>query len=125
MRYIKRHRTGLAQKWRVDSLYGEDDDPMSGVSNLFDIGLVFIVGLVLVLFGAYKLQDMLEVASSVSIEAPKGKDQSLERMLEQGKMIKNLKITQEKLKGRGERLGVAYRLRDGSMVYVPESGSGE
>ncbi len=30
------------------------------------------------------------------------------------------KVSKEKVQGKGERLGVAYKLNDGSMVYVPE-----
>ena len=36
------------------------------------------------------------------------------------KKIKALKVSKEKAEGRGERLGTAYRLEDGTMVYVPE-----
>ncbi|MDL1961347.1 MAG: DUF2149 domain-containing protein, partial [Deltaproteobacteria bacterium] len=31
---------------------------MTGVANLFDIGLVFIVGLIVALFATYHLQDL-------------------------------------------------------------------
>jgi len=31
-----------------------------------------------------------------------------------------MKVTREQAAGRGLRLGTAYRLEDGSMVYVPE-----
>jgi hypothetical protein len=44
-----------------------DDDPMTGVANLFDIGLVFIVGLLLTLFSAYRLQDLFDRNSEMTI----------------------------------------------------------
>ncbi len=34
-----------------------DDDPLSGVANLFDLGLVFIVSLLLALLSVYHLTD--------------------------------------------------------------------
>jgi len=37
-----------------------------------------------------------------------------------GHQIKAVKVSFDKAQGRGERLGIACRLQDGSMVYVPE-----
>ena len=37
-----------------------------------------------------------------------------------GRKIKAVKITPEQAAGRGTRLGTAYKLEDGSVVYVPE-----
>ncbi len=31
-----------------------------------------------------------------------------------------MKVSKTKATGKGERLGIAYRLENGSMVYVPE-----
>ena len=36
------------------------------------------------------------------------------------KEIKAVKVTKQQAEGRGQRLGIAYRLEDGTMVYVPE-----
>jgi len=44
----------------------------------------------------------------------------MEIITKKGKKIKALKVTKEKALGRGERLGIAYRLEDGTMIYVPE-----
>ena len=96
-----------------------DNDPLSGVANLFDIGLVFIVGLIITLFTAYHLQDLFNEKSELTI-TKKGKDGQMEIITKKGKTIKAIKVTKEKIKGRGERLGIAYRLEDGSMIYVPE-----
>ena len=40
-------------------------------------------------------------------------------MTKKGKEIKVSKVTDQKLAGRGERLGTAYKLPDGKVVYVP------
>ncbi|MDZ7664143.1 MAG: DUF2149 domain-containing protein [Desulfotignum sp.] len=42
-------------------------DPLHGVANLFDLGLVFIVGLMLALFGAFHLEDLLNPDASLTI----------------------------------------------------------
>ncbi len=97
-----------------------DNDPLTGVANLFDLGLVFIVGLLLALFGAYHLEDLLKEDSQVTI-TKQSADGDMEIIIKKGKKIEAMKVTQSKAKGRGRRLGTAYRLENGTMVYVPES----
>jgi len=96
-----------------------DNDPLSGVANLFDVGLVFIVGLIITLFTAYHLQDLFSEKSELTI-MKKSENGQMEIITKKGKKIKAIKVTKEKALGRGIRLGTAYRLEDGSMVYVPE-----
>jgi hypothetical protein len=96
-----------------------ENDPMSGVANLFDIGLVFIVGLIVTLFTAYHLQDLFSEKSEITL-LKKSKDQEMEIITKKGKKIKAVKVSKQKAEGRGERLGVAYKLENGSMVYVPD-----
>jgi hypothetical protein len=112
MRYFKKRRS------HTDS-EPHDNDPLSGVANLFDIGLVFIVGLIITLFTAYHLQELFSEKSEITI-MKKSKNEELEIITKKGKRIEAVKITKKKAEGRGERLGVAYRLEDGSMVYVPD-----
>ncbi|MBW2119584.1 MAG: DUF2149 domain-containing protein, partial [Deltaproteobacteria bacterium] len=50
----------------------------------------------------------------------KSENGQMEIITKKGKKIKAIKVTKEKALGRGVRLGMAYRLEDGSMVYVPE-----
>ena len=96
-----------------------DNDPMSGVANLFDLGLVFIVGLLIALFGAYHLQDLLSQTSEMTI-VKKSPDGQIEIIEKKGKKINAMKVTKETAKGKGERLGTAYPLEDGSMIYIPD-----
>ena len=112
MKYFKKKR-GLAT--------GDlgDNDPLSGVANLFDIGLVFIVALLVTLFSVYRLDDFFNEKSELTI-MKKSKNGEMEIITKKGKKIKAIKISKDKAKGRGEKLGIAYRLEDGSMVYVPE-----
>ena len=95
------------------------DDPMAGIANLFDIGLVFIVGLLVTLFAAYQLQDLFSEKSDMTI-IKKTESEELQIIMKKGKRIKAMKVTKSKAKGGGERLGTAYRLQDGTMVYVPD-----
>lgn len=103
--------------------YGEqgftDEDPMNGVANLFDVGLVFIVGLILTLFSTYRLQDMFSENSKLTI-MKQAENGELEIIKKDGKKISAVKVTKQTAQGQGIRLGTAYKLDDGSMVYVPE-----
>lgn len=96
-----------------------DNDPMTGVANLFDLGLVFIVGLLIALFGAYHLEDLLSRDSQMTI-VKKTSDGQMEIIEKKGTKISAVKLTREKAQGRGQRLGTAYQLEDGSMVYIPD-----
>jgi hypothetical protein len=44
----------------------------------------------------------------------------MEIITKKGEKIKAVKVSRQKATGRGERLGIAYKLENGSMVYVPE-----
>ena len=96
-----------------------DNDPMAGVANLFDLGLVFIVGLLIALFGAYHMEDLLSQNSELTI-VKKSSDGQIEIIEKKGKKINAVKMTKETAKGRGERLGTAYKLENGSMIYIPD-----
>jgi hypothetical protein len=93
---------------------------MTGVANLFDIGLVFIVGLIMALFSVYHLQDLFSESSSLTIVKQNARNQEMEIITKEGKKVTAMKVTKDTVQGRGQRLGIAYKLEDGTMVYVPE-----
>ena len=96
-----------------------DNDPMAGVANLFDLGLVFIVGLLIALFGAYHLDDLLSKESRMTIVKTSA-DGQMEIIEKKGTRISAMKVSKDRAKGRGQRLGTAYKLEDGSMIYIPD-----
>lgn len=112
MKYLQKRRESLHD---IDI----EDDPMSGIANLFDVGLVFIVALLITLFSAYNLQDLFSEHSDMTI-LKKSSNKELEIISKKGKKIKVVKVTKEQAEGKGERLGTAYRLSDGSTIYVPD-----
>ncbi len=96
-----------------------DNDPMAGVANLFDLGLVFIVGLLIAIFGAFHLEDLLTQDSSLTL-MKKSDSGEIEIIEKKGQKISAMKVTKSKAKGKGQRLGTAYKLEDGSMIYIPD-----
>lgn len=116
MRYLQKQQR---QSLRYDSQAFADNDPLTGVANLFDIGLVFIVGLIVTLFTAYHLSDLFDEKSELTI-MKQNQNGAMELITKEGKKIKAVKVSRETVQGQGQRLGIAYRLKDGTMVYVPE-----
>ena len=97
-----------------------DDDPLNGMANLFDLGMVFAVALLLALVTYYSLPELLADKQDVTIIKNPGK-KNMELIRKKGKDIQHLKITTKEIGGEGERLGTAYRLKSGEVVYVPET----
>ena len=95
------------------------EDPIAGVANLFDASVVFIVSMMVALFAATHMRELLDPSSEVTI-TKKGADGSLEIVTKKGKEIKVQRVTDQHLSGEGQRLGTAFRLADGRVVYVPE-----
>lgn len=112
MHYLKRRR-------RFDRYDEPLEDPIAGVANLFDASIVFIVSMMIALFMAYNMLDLLDPTSEMTI-TKKGADGRIEIVTKKGKEINARKVTDKRLGGEGTRLGTAYRLKDGRMIYVPE-----
>ncbi len=96
-----------------------NDDPLSGVANLFDIGLVFVVSLLLALMSVYHIQDFFNDKSEITI-MKKSAQGKLEIIMKKGKEIKAYKVSKKIGEGEGEKLGTAYRLKNGKIIYIPE-----
>lgn len=116
MKYFQKKRT---RKGGFGDGAFSDDDPMGGVANLFDVGLVFIVGLLMTLFSAFHLQDLFDQSSDITIMKQNAEGE-MEIITKEGTKVTAMKVSESKASGQGERLGIAYRLEDGTMVYVPE-----
>lgn len=109
----------LKRRGRFDKYEEPLEDPISGVANLFDVSVVFIVSMMIALFMAYNMLDMMDPKSKMTIMKKKS-DGSVEIVTKKGKEIKVQKVTDKRLSGQGERLGTAYKLKDGKVIYVPE-----
>jgi hypothetical protein len=112
MRYMNRRGYGRTAD-------NEADDPLAGVANLFDVSIVFIVAMMLALFAAWNMLDLLDPNSEVTI-AKKSADGRIEVLTKKGAEIKVSRVSDKPLSGAGTRLGTAYQLPDGKVVYVPE-----
>ncbi len=107
---------------RNSRAFAEDmdcDDPMSGVVNLFDTAVIFIAALLLALITAFEVRDLFSKDSDMTL-IKKSSSGEMVLIEKKGRKIQAVKMTKEEASGKGVRLGTAYRLEDGAMIYVPE-----
>jgi hypothetical protein len=100
-----------------------EEDPLAGIANLFDVSIVFIVGLMISLFSVYRMGDLMSADSSVTMVKTNAAGER-EIIVKEGTKITAYKVTGQTAAGDGERLGTAYRLADGQIIYIPEGESG-
>ena len=96
-----------------------EEDPLQGVANIFDVAVVFIVGLMITLFSVYRIGDLMDPQSEVTLVKTNEQGVS-EIVIKKGTKITAYELTGETLGGDGVRLGTAYRLADGQIIYVPD-----
>ena len=94
----------------------ETDDPVLSVVNLIDVFLVIIAALLLAIANNPMNPFMQE---DVTIIKNPGKP-TMEMIVKKGEVIEHYQASGEIGTGEGARAGVAYRMKDGSFVYVPE-----
>lgn len=107
-------RTGLLQD-------PEDQNPLTGVANLFDVAMVFSVALLVALVMSYNLPELLDPDEDITIVKNPGAQDMKIIIKDKGQPIEVLNMTDNIGGGTGEALGTAYRLADGRVIYVPES----
>jgi hypothetical protein len=94
-------RTGLARHRRIADSAG---DPLDGLVNLFDIGIVLAVAFLIAGLGltlnqsAHRLEDRTPAAQRISSPPSPGQAPSVS--------------------GHGQVVGTVYRLSNGQLVYV-------
>lgn len=86
-------------------------DPLDGLVNMFDIGIVLAVAFLLAALSSLGLEGA--VSDKGLIKPALG-----EVTTEQGETIKDVPPNGTKTVGRGTPVGTVYRLADGRLVYV-------
>jgi hypothetical protein len=96
----------------------ETDDPILSVVNLIDIFLVVIAAL-LITVAQNPLLNPFASKQDVTVITDPGKP-NMEITVKKGEKIERYKSSGAVGSGDGEKAGVAYRMKDGSIIYVPE-----
>ena len=113
-------RGGSAMKRRRLLGGDEENDPMSVVGNLFDVAMVFAVALMVALVTRYNMTEMLSPEDFTMVKNPGKED--MEIIVKQGQNIDRYTPSEDQSKSgqRGKRVGIAYELENGEIIYVPE-----
>ena len=99
----------------------EEDDPMSVVGNLFDVAMVFAVALMVALVTRYNMTEMFSKEDFTIVKNPGKED--MEIITKEGEQINRYtpsENNEENSGTLGRRVGVAYELENGEIIYVPE-----
>jgi hypothetical protein len=98
----------------------EDADPMSGVANLFDIAMVFAVALMVALVTRYQMTEVFSQDDYTIVKNP-GKE-NMEIITKEGEKINRYRPSEDQNTPtkKGRRVGIAYELENGEIIYVPE-----
>lgn len=98
----------------------EEDDPMSTVSNLFDVAMVFAVALMVALVTRFNMTEMFSKEDFTMVKNP-GKE-NMEIITKEGTQINKYTPSDNQSQDgkRGKKVGIAYELENGEIIYVPE-----
>ncbi|MGM9844364.1 MAG: DUF2149 domain-containing protein [Muribaculaceae bacterium] len=103
------------------TLNDDDNDPMSVVSNLFDVAMVFAVALMVALVSHYNMSEMFSKEDFTMVKNP-GKE-NMEIITKEGEKITKYSPSEDTDANNsrlGKKVGIAYQLENGEIIYVPE-----
>jgi hypothetical protein len=90
-------------------------DPLDGLVNLFDLGIVLAVAFLLAALQSVNLTELL-TRKNVTVVRNDSSGQTL--IVKQGDQLKTVRLSRKTVTGAGERVGDVFRLADGRLVYV-------
>ncbi len=97
-------------------------DPMSVVGNLFDVAMVFAVALMVALVTRYSMTEMFSQEDFTIVKNPG--QENMEIITKEGEKINRYTPSENQDEAaagqRGKRVGIAYELENGEIIYVPE-----
>lgn len=94
----------------------EELNPMMSTVNLVDVFLV-VIGALLISIAQNPLSPFS--AENVTVIKNEG-EPNMEIIVKEGNEVKQYKSTGQIGSGNGSKAGVAYKMKDGTIVYVPE-----
>ena len=96
----------------------DDFDPRETLVNLFDMAMVFAVALMVAFVIRSQMTELL-TSEDVTFVKNAGKP-DMEIIVKKENKVTRYKSEKSTGTGRGERVGIAYRLESGEIIYVPE-----
>ena len=108
------------RKRRYDDLFRDEDevDPRSSLMNLFDVAMVFAVALMVAFAIQSRMTEFLTAEDATFVKNAGKPD--MEIIVKKDNKISRFKSEKTTGSGKGQRVGIAYRLESGEVIYVPE-----
>ncbi len=94
-------------------------DPLDGLVNMFDVGLVLAVAFLLAALQSVDLTDLLTKKDVTIVRRDSSGAQTI--VVKRGEKLRTIKLSDRRTSGSGEAVGTVYRLKDGRLVYVDKS----
>lgn len=90
------------------------------LSNLFDVAMVFAVALMVALVFKFNMTEIFSQEDYTIVKNP-GKE-NMEIITKEGQTIDRYKPSEKQVGTgkKGKKVGVAYQLENGEIIYVPE-----
>jgi hypothetical protein len=99
----------------LSSLDNDDDDPVLSTINLIDVFMV-VIGMLMIAIVNNPVNPFSQ--DKVTIIRNEGQP-NMEIITKEGSKVTKFKASGASGEGNGEKAGTAYRMKDGTMVYVP------
>jgi hypothetical protein len=90
-------------------------DPLEGLVNLFDLGIVLAVAFLLAALASLNLSGLLTSEDVTVTKKTNGQETVI---VKKDDKVQAVKLSKRKVVGTGEKIGQAYRLADGRVVIV-------
>jgi len=108
---------------RKTEMSDEDEDPLSGVANLFDAAMVFALGLMVMLLIYMSVPELLTQTDVTIVKNPGTPEMQV--IVKHGEEIETLNVTDDMVEVEISKvLGTIGETVGGATVYVPEGGGG-
>ena len=99
----------------LNSLDNDDDDPVLSTINLIDVFMV-VIGMLMIAIVNNPMNPFMQ--DKITVIRNEGKP-NMEIITKEGQKVTKFKASGASGEGNGEKAGTAYRMKDGTMVYVP------
>ncbi len=99
----------------------KEDNPLGMLTNLFDVAMVFAVALMVALVAHFNMSEIFSKEDYTIVKNP-GSD-NMEIIMKEGNKVKKYTPSEEESQSsgsKGRRVGTAYQLENGEIIYIPE-----
>ena len=98
----------------------EDTDPLSVIVNMFDVAMVFAVALMVAMVMHMNMTEVFTQEDYTIVKNP-GKE-NMEIITKEGGKINKYTPSNDQSSSQktGRKVGIAYELENGEIIYVPE-----